>query len=356
MTKAKLFISELVPGAQTIFLVGYARKSLDVGQTLFTNELPGDFHMDAHEFVADIASCDYVLFPHAVKSKHDPLRAAVERARASADAAGKPLLVFVGGDLSHDVFIDGVIVLKGSQYGHLRRANEIIVPPISVDFAESFAIVPRPKGERPVVSFCGWAGFASASAYGKYVLRNLATDLLALLRPAAVVHKKGLYWRRRALAALSGDARIDTRFIVRTSFSANAKTISLDPTTARREYVENMRDSDYVLAPKGDGNFSVRFYEAISMGRIPILIDTDVVLPLADSVDYGKFVLRVPWQDAGRIADIVAEFHARLSDEEFRAMQAAARAAFAEHLRYDRFFDELFSRVLPAYIASTPAR
>ena len=100
-----------------------------------------------------------------------------------------------------------------------------------------------------------------------------------------------------------------------------------------------MVNSDFVLCPKGDGNYSVRFYEALSLGRIPILIDTDMVLPLEETLDYSKFILRVDHADMHRLEDIVADFYEALSNEEFQAMQMEAREAFATHLRYDSFFN-----------------
>lgn len=160
------------------------------------------------------------------------------------------------------------------------------------------------------------------------------------------VYKKGLWYRRKVMRLLARDPRIETHFIVRKTFSANTKTISLDPETARREYIENMRDSDFVLASKGDGNFSVRFYEAISMGRIPIVIDTDMVFPLEDFVHYDDFILRVPYTDIDRLADIVVDFYTNLTEEKFVAMQKAARVAYERYLRYDAFFNTLFTQVL----------
>lgn len=347
--KTKLFTSDAVPNVLLVFLIGIQGGTPDVGQTLFTNKLPSTFKLTSYEFIPNIADADYVLFPHAIKSKNDPLLANVAQARIAAQAAGKELIVCVGGDLSHDIFINEVIVLKGSQYRSLKRQNEIIVPPIAEDFGDTMSIAIRSKSERPVVSFCGWAGFATPLAYIKFIIKNLVVDLKVLLLsdPSLRVFKKGLWYRRKAMKLLSRDLRIETHFIVRKTFSANRKTISLDPATARREYVENMHESDFVLAPKGDGNFSVRFYEAISMGRIPIVIDTDMVFPLEEFINYDDFILHVPYKDIDRLADIVADFYANISEEKFIAMQKAARTAYEQYLRYDAFFNTLFTRVLP---------
>ncbi len=352
----KLFVSPRIPGEPLLFLVAHHEGVFEPGGTLFTSVLPKDFAPQSYRFVDSLHDADYALFPHAVKSRHGPLIRHAARAREEAHAAGKLLIVYIGGDLSHNIFLDGVIVLKGSQYRHLLRSNEILAVPTAEDFAESFPIIPREKSDRPVVSFCGWAGFPSPQAYVKYALRNLALDVVAsVLDPRLRAFKKGLYWRRRAIAVLAKDPRIETRFIIRKTFSASVKTISLDPRTARREYVENMRQSDFVLAPKGDGNFSVRFYEALSMGRIPILIDTDVVLPLESFIDYDSFILRVPAEDLAKLPDLVCALYERLTPEEFSARQQAARTAFTTYLRYDRFLDTVFECVVPKIAARLAA-
>lgn len=346
--KTKLFITERVPEVPVISLIHFQEGTHEAGHTLFTNVLPRTFALAAHEFVETLGEADYALFPHTIRSKKDPLLAVVRHARETAEAAGRRLIVFVGGDLSHDIFIDGVIVVKGSQYRFLKRPGEIIALPPTEDFADTMPIEPRRKSDKPVVSFCGWAGFATPRAYLKYVVKNAWLEMKAILlhTPYLRTFKKGLWFRRRAMRVLARDLRIVTRFIVRKTFSANTKTISLDPKIAREEYLANMRDSDFVLAPKGDGNFSVRFYEALSMGRIPILIDTETVLPFEDFIRYDDFILRVPYTEIDRLGDIVFDFHKNLSEEKFIAMQKAARTAYERHFRYDAFFNTLFGRVL----------
>ncbi len=270
--------------------------------------------------------------------------------------AGKPYLVQVGGDLSHDVFIDAPevsVVLKVTQYRSLKRPNEVIMPPFCEDLGASIAqggrgFSPRPKrsgpwGAKPVVSFCGWAGFPDLKILIKYTIKNLLVDLKKVVRSdsSLEVFKKGIYFRRKALRAFEGSDRVETSFIVRDSFSGSASTIAGDPEQARKEYIDNMVDSDFILAPKGDANYSVRFFEALSLGRVPILIDTDVCLPLEDELDYSKFILRVSYKDIAKLPEIVADFYAKISPAEWLVMQTNARRAFETCLRYDSYWNSL---------------
>lgn len=348
MPDTRLFVPASKEGWPTLHLVSSFRGDAEVGSTLFTNAVPAGFAYEGFSLVGTPDEADFILAPHPISRPDERSLAYVDEMKTIATSAGKRLILFIGSDLSHDVFVDGVIALKGSQYGYLRRPDEYTVVPFAEDLSEARSFEVRAKSARPSVSFCGWAGFPSIAAYMKYLVRNLLIDGEALMpgKKHLLVRKKGLYWRRKVMRVLAADSRIDTRFIVRATFSASAKTISLDPAVARAEYLDNMSASDFVLTPKGDGNFSVRFYEALSLGRIPILIDTDMVLPFEDILDYAAFTLRVPYTDIDRLPDIVSSFYDSLDDQTFEAMQRAARAAYTDVLRYDRFFKTLFTKVL----------
>lgn len=108
--------------------------------------------------------------------------------------------------------------------------------------------------------------------------------------------------------------------------------------TSRREFLENMRESDYVLCTRGDGNWSVRLYEALSMGRIPVVVDTDLVMPydfLLPWRDYGVWIDRSQVPEIGRH---VAEFHERIGDDGFEEHQRACRRLWEDYLSPLGFF------------------
>ena len=94
---------------------------------------------------------------------------------------------------------------------------------------------------------------------------------------------------------------------------------------ARQEYVQNMIESDYILCARGAGNFSYRLYETLSCGRIPVFIDTDCVLPYNFAIEWKKYCVWVNEGELSHIAEKVAEFHSRLSPQEFLDLQSACR-------------------------------
>jgi hypothetical protein len=76
----------------------------------------------------------------------------------------------------------------------------------------------------------------------------------------------------------------------------------------RRRYLENLNDSQFILCPRGVGLNSIRFFEALRMGRIPVLIADDTKLPLEWLVNYDNFVVRVPEADILEARKYVAKW------------------------------------------------
>ncbi len=92
------------------------------------------------------------------------------------------------------------------------------------------------------------------------------------------------------------------------------------------------------------GNFSVRFYETLCLGRIPIFIDTDCLLPFQDQIDYKALF---PWIDANDLphaAEILRDFHARLSAEDFLGLQKTCRHLWLEHMTPDGFYYDFYEK------------
>lgn len=99
-----------------------------------------------------------------------------------------------------------------------------------------------------------------------------------------------------------------------------------------------------MICIRGGGNFSVRFYEALAMGRIPILIDTDSSLPLSDVIQWKDHVVWVPYKDRNRVDTILIDFHNRLKKEEFEDLQLRNRKLWEDYLRYGSFFKKMIER------------
>jgi hypothetical protein len=86
------------------------------------------------------------------------------------------------------------------------------------------------------------------------------------------------------------------------------------------------------------GNYSIRFYETLSCGRIPVFVNTDCVLPFEEWIDWKSYCVWVEAHEVARAAEKVAEFHDGLSDAEFRDRQRACRQLWLDWLSPLGFF------------------
>lgn len=327
----RAFVPEPISGKRLVPFVADAPQG---GLRLF-QDLPEAAFRGLFERVTDIASADIVVLAHEyalLRTHEDYLSARL----TDAERAGKRVLISAYQDAPEPIHIENATILRSSAYRRTLLPNEIVMPAYVEDLGAAYGAAPMPKGERASVGFVGKAGFSGPVEAARYVLRNY------LLRHGP--EREGAYFRRRAIAALTRDARIDFRCIARRSFSGHRNSIELAPEEARREYVQSLQDSLFTLAPRGDGNYSLRFYETLSMGRIPILIDTDMPLPLEDELDYDSFILRVPWQETDAVAARVAAFFARMSDAQLQAMQQRARDAFETKLSMPAFLRRILTR------------
>jgi hypothetical protein len=201
----------------------------------------------------------------------------------------------------------------------------------------------RPYGPEPVIGFCGQANGAVWNAVkeiGSTFVRNSRTYLgSSNEEPQQLLSTS--YLRAAVLNSLQQDEGLNTNFILRKKYRAGVKE-QKDTHQTTLEFYDNLRDSDYVLCVRGAGNFSVRFYEALAMGRIPVLIDTDCALPLEDTIDWKKHVVWVQYKDQHQVAEWVRAFHQRLSAQDFQDLQWANRKLWEEKLILGGFFYHQF--------------
>ncbi|OGJ62179.1 hypothetical protein A3C37_01675 [Candidatus Peribacteria bacterium RIFCSPHIGHO2_02_FULL_53_20] len=305
---------------------------------LFMNNAFREIKDSYVQITDDPAKADYLLLAHnfsTLRKCHDY----VAEFEALSKKYGKKIIVFWHGDRDDQVPLSNTVVFRTSMYGQTKHPEEIAMPAYAEDLLQGEALQIRKKAEIPTVGFCGWADYRSLrNRIGTYV-QNATVDAQALLtaQPLLRARRKGLSFRRAAITSLQCHDNVSTNFIIRSSYSGHSDTIKLNPVQARKEYRDNMLQSDLALSVKGDGNFSYRFYEALSLGRIPLLIDTDCVLPLSDKIDYDSFILRVPFTDIARLPERVEEWWRRLNDEGFEEMQKKVREAYETYVAVPAF-------------------
>ena len=291
----------------------------------------GERHLDAGRFeawgragrgVLELASpgeADIAVLPFEWRPERHTLAA---RFAEEARRHGRRTLVFFGHDSVEPVPIDDALVLRTSLLRQRLRPGELAMPAAASDFVEFHfggELPVKPKSIRPTVTFCGYV-------------------------PAPAAHP-----RRRAVEVLARCTRLDPLIVERGQFwGGTAGDRSSEAQRVRREYVANLAAGEYALCVRGAGNFSFRLYEALSCGRIPVLVDTDCVLPDEDHVDWRSLCVYVDESELHRLEEAVLAYHDALSPAAFEERQRELRRLWVERLSPHGFFGHLLDRLRAA--------
>jgi hypothetical protein len=196
-------------------------------------------------------------------------------------------------------------------------------------------ILTNDKKARPVVGFCGLAT-DKRSVILKQRLKYLLDFILGIKSKPYIKGFQPIFLssieRYKILMQFEKSKFIETNFIFRDKYRAGAKNSKqLENTT--KEYYSNIRESDYVFCLRGYGNFSIRLYETLMMGRIPILLNTDCILPFPDLIDWKEHLIIVEWHERNSISEIVNNFHSSITDQNFKDVQINNRLLWLEKLK-----------------------
>ena len=228
--------------------------------------------------------------------------ASLKALHKSARRQGKPMLVLV----LHDETIpykgcEGLIILRTSMLGSQRLPNEW---PLPYSWESSDApFVPAPEQPLPGISFCGQVNA----------------------------------WRTELIDALQAAPDMHTDFILQQQFWGGKPQ---DP-ALKNQFWQNLQSQPFALAPRGAGNFSMRFYQALSVGRIPVLIDTDMPLPLADTLDWHNSIVL-----AASPAAALAQMRQIVASDNLLHRQQRCYELYHQHLSLQQYLPTILPQLL----------
>lgn len=101
----------------------------------------------------------------------------------------------------------------------------------------------------------------------------------------------------------------------------------------KKLFLETIHKSLTVCCPKGYGVQSKRFFEVLSMGRIPILISDDILLPLEENIEYSKAILRLSEENISQIENFLAPFFIANKSQDLIERFQYARFIWIEYLQ-----------------------
>ncbi len=296
---------------------------------------------DFYKLVDRVSDCDVVVFPmdYGVFYKHQE---AFSKLNKEAKHHKKPIWIYTAGDFGFTVHIPNSYVFRFGGFHSKLDANTFVMPsfindPYQTVLKQPFSVVPT--ATEPHIGFVGHAkaGFVK---YIKSYLSHLKLKFKGLFKlrffDRQVFYPSGIK-RAHYLNALKNSKQLHTDFIFRDTYRAGIQNPKSKQETTQ-EFYDNMFSNLYTFCMRGVGNFSVRFYETLAVGRIPVLLNTDCRLPLSDSVDWEKHVIIVDASKKESLEAQILQFHTSKSEEEIKAIQKNNRLLWETHLERPAYF------------------
>lgn len=203
------------------------------------------------------------------------------------------IIIFILCDYEFEIkSYENQIIVRSSADNRMLKHNEVVLPYLWSPVFKPFE--PLNKSEKPIVGFCGWR-----SKYRYEILRKIR-----------------------------GDERIQDNFILREKFSGGHRLNEQIIT----DFEENMKNSHFIVCQRGTGNFSMRFYETLASGRIPILVNTDMQLPLYGVVDYDDVIIM-----ESNVENVIEKLLLVWKNKDIVEMQQKCSEFYDKYLHYAKY-------------------
>lgn len=276
----------------------------------------------------DATSADFFLVPHEWVNIYRNKNYVSYLKDLSAIA---PIVILNTGDRSPYCNLPNTIQIRTFLHPGENQKYKIIIPyPVK---KKEFTL--RSWKPNPSISFVGYVptlGFGNLTTYN----------------PKYLIHPwKSSYYLNRIIA-IKKLSRMHNYFdiinIRRNSFTLRIKNSQLEKHVT--EYEASLKNSDYVVCPRGFANTSMRLYESLSSGATPILIDSGTPLPfLSNGNFWDQNLLHVKlFSDWGKA--ILEDWNFLKANGNYRKRQVENFETYTRELAFDKYVSSLFQKYL----------
>jgi hypothetical protein len=328
------FLGNSRPNDFVASVLGLDQGNYDIWARRFSN-----LYKEAPNYFCSVSAkeAEVYVYPYRYELNDETINAAQD-----ASKRGVECIFFTHGDDASTPEVPYGKLYRHSIFADKKGRNEYAMPAFADDILDNLPssipsglIEARKMTEKPVVGFRGYVGNP---------LLRTAFRILGRHEKAA-----GLSLRNQLLKILASDQEIITLFEKQNHFSGGKKGITHRDSDfaemVRADYIANILSSDYTLCVRGAGNFSYRFYEVLSAGRIPLFVNTKCVLPFEDEIDWRKHCVWIESDNISKISKQLMSFHDGISPEEFLQIQSKNRILWEEYLTPLGFYRRLLGKL-----------
>jgi hypothetical protein len=340
----KIFIGEFDYKKQ------YRRYLVDLVKPLFPIYAPEKYDISSYQIkiVQNYRNSDVFLFPYSwnyyleLNKTKDALKF-IKLAQENK----KYVILFVTGDYFHVLPENKYLIsLHTSYFKTIPMKNSFPLPVVINDPLQFLKLKTIKLGKYnfiPSIGFCGQVDSNTLITIMKLI--NRSYDKLKFFLKNYKVSPEMIYppttLRKKILLKIIKSNKIKTDFIQRSKYKGGVFSNGKNYLKIRREYYENILNSNYTLCIRGTGNFSTRLYDTLALGRIPVFINTDCVLPFENEINWEDHIVWVEKNDLNEIGKKISDFHNGLDKDDFIQLQITNRLLWENYFSFPGLINQL---------------
>jgi hypothetical protein len=302
---------------------------------------------------------DFILFPYIWQNSDSVKCISFDHNWAKTSRRERPRILIHGA--TADILKQSQVLIPLKNYTYLnaalvkgREPSFALAPPFFIPDLISFIgqkWEPMTDLSMPSVGFCGVAGplktkFTKTKVFD--YLRLLITYFSSInINPERLLrtinnNSKHAY-RVRLMNNLGRSDLIRTSFILRSQGGLvdNSYYRKADKSAYFGEYIDNIYSNLYTICCRGTENYSVRLYETLCLGRIPIIVDTDIRLPFDRDIEYSNNCVYISPMEISNSSSILQDWHNSHTHSQIIEKQRENREIWLSYLSHDIFYAKL---------------
>ncbi len=311
---------------------------------------PNSKLLSYYSITENIDECNYIIIPFSIEillihGQKKSLDSILQLSQTS----NKQVLLFSGADYGVTIKSKNFITVRLGGFASKLNDKTFIMPPFVKD---PYVFIDKKisylnKSDKVSIGFVGNSDSGFVKFSKEFVL-FLKSNFLRIIKKDATDFQKfypSSYFRHKYLLMLQSNKLIVTNFVFRKKYRAGAKT-EKDILKTSLEFYHNIFENQYTFCLRGAGNFSVRFYETLALGRIPILINTDCKLPFENQINWKKHCLIIEENDVKNMSDKIINFHYSFSNNDFIEIQKSNRLLWENYFTKENYFIKLHNNLI----------
>ena len=234
----------------------------------------------------------------------------------------KPIIFFHNTDYADPYDIDSDVIVVRSSINRSTMGSSDIVKPARILYKDWKGPILEKK---ITIGFCG---FPHTHPLRTEILEELsASDKIEFDR---YYTENFFYHYRRKIKHDNprlGDIAVD-------------ELLQKEQGPLKKKFHDILHRNIFSFCPRGRGNYSIRFYETLRAGRIPVLVDSDQVFPCEDLIDWKDIVIC-----AKDTEEMIKMVHDWTEHRDLVSVQKRCREVWERFLYFESFLN-----LLPKYI------